>query len=103
MTAPQWQQALKFLHRNPKRTATIIARKLGVKLASMSSVLNRLTEASLIKREKGGPRGGYIYELGTCHFPLVDETGNLTEEYLGWADMLYRTQIKLERQRARRA
>lgn len=47
-------------------TASQISQDIREKIASVSSVLNKLAASGAIERETGkGPRGGYIYRLST--------------------------------------
>ncbi len=52
-----------WLALNPTEvTATALARKLGLKVASVASCLRRLAdEGKVVRRAKVGPRGGYGY------------------------------------------
>jgi predicted transcriptional regulator len=55
------RRILSYVMKNPGQTATLIARALGAKLASVASDLHKFTKKGMMSRRVGGVRGGYVY------------------------------------------
>lgn len=60
-----------FIRRNPGYTATQLAKQFGKKLSSLSSFLSKKASAGVLRREWGGPRGGYTYFWNVTNDPAV--------------------------------
>lgn len=56
------QRLLEYVRRHPGESAYQMARVLGVQPADLSGLCKRLTDAGVLRRERGrGPRGGFGY------------------------------------------
>lgn len=61
---PQVQRVYAYLWSSPGKSAWQIATALGLKSASVSSLLKRMTDDGRVSRRPGrGPGGGYTYTV----------------------------------------